>query len=61
MQPYAHVTPPPEWLELWLTHYRMVREYILKPIDDEKRGDEEIKLSGHLTVKEEQRRVIGLP
>jgi rubredoxin len=60
LQPYAHVTPPPEWLDLWLTHYRMVRQFILKPSDDQQHGDEEIKLTGHLTVKEEQKRIVAL-
>jgi len=61
LQPYAHVTAPPEWLDIWLTRYRMVRKHILTPLDDENRRDEEIKLNGHLTVREEQTRIIGMP
>ena len=55
LQPYAHILPPPEWLELWLTHYRMVRKFIL-PEDTNDSGNrkhEEIKLAGHLVVKED--------
>ena len=57
LHPYAHVLPPTEWLALWLSHYRMVRSYILTaPIS----GDEnvqpttnaEIKIEGHISVRD---------
>ena len=55
LQPYAHILPPPEWLSLWLRHYRLVREYILSDGENDRTESkhEEIKLDGHLHVNEE--------
>ena len=57
LEPIAHLSPPPDWINMWLTHYRMTREYLLSkdPSDAERSPlefDEELKVKGQLVVKD---------
>jgi hypothetical protein len=56
LQPFAHLVPPGEWLDLWLTHYRLTREFLLSsdPSDMPSQAslDGEIKLKGQLQIKD---------
>jgi hypothetical protein len=66
LEPFAHIVPPPEWLDMWLTHYRMTREYFLSkdPSDAERSAlefDEELKVRGQLFVKDFESDKVRLP
>jgi hypothetical protein len=55
LEPFAHMLPPPEWMQLWLTHYRLTREFIVKdasPAGENDSYDGEIKIEGKLAVKD---------
>lgn len=57
LTPFSHMLPPADWLELWLEHYRLVREYILTdtqnpPETSEADPTAEIKLSGYIQVRD---------
>jgi hypothetical protein len=55
LQPFAHLVPPAEWLELWLSLYRQSRTYLLTsdPSDHPRSQLEgEIRIKGQLQVKD---------
>ena len=64
LQPFAHLVPPAEWLDLWLTHYRLTREFLLSndPSNNPSQAslDGEIKLKGQLQIKDfEEGKVVA--
>ena len=57
LTPFSHMLPPAEWLELWLEHYRLVRQYILTDpqnvsMSKDVNPTDEIKLSGYIQVRD---------
>ena len=55
LEPFAHMLPPAEWMEVWLTHYRLTRKFVLQ--DETSAGENdtyegEIKIDGKLVVKD---------
>ena len=53
LQPYQHVLPPTEWLQLWLKQYRLVKYHFANKPDVDISNippEEDIRISGHLKI-----------